>query len=605
MRTRTGSRLLPLLALLAAGPAGAAEDVRLEASVERQELAQDEVLKLVVRFEGSDLPSALDLPTQPFDFEIVARSQSQQTSVTFQGGAVSARHAVTWELGLAPRRSGALTVPPFAVTIHGERHATAPIQVKVLAAGGRSKTAPPAPPPPGPPPPGATWRGWERDLTLEVQLDRRSPWLGQQVLASVYLVSPVGVLRVDGFKPPAYDGFWAEQLELPQPIQPERRVVNGVPLHAFLVQRVALFPTRAGKLVIEPFQIDATVQVLSGNRLFDPFRSVEQVRRRSAPVELDVRPLPAGAPAGFESVNVGLLSLELAPAERTIPAGEPLAIRITARGEGNVRTWSPPSLPPIAGTRRYDPTSSVELKPVGGRISGSRTIETLIVPERPGELVIPPLEWPWFDPKSGRYQVARTAALRIPVTGGATGAPAPPSAALAADLRPIRSGDGLSEASAPPWRRAPFALLLIAPPLGFVGLLTSRRLRERALRDAPARRVRDAVRAARRRLAAAERRLRAGDGAGFVAELERALLGYAADKLGRPVIGLTREALAAALASAGAHPPALRALLGALDGCDAVRFGGVAPGEPLLERTAEAMALLEEGYWGRGAEGRT
>lgn len=427
--------------------------------------------------------------------------------------------------------------------------------------------------------------------------------MGQQITASVYLLSPVGVLRIDGLKPPPYDGFWAETLLVPQRLEPERRVVNGIPLHAFLVQRIALFPTRAGKLRIDPFQADVTVLVLSGNRSFDPFRSVEQARRRSAAVELDVRPLPPGPPAGFESVNVGSLALELAPSEQTIPAGEPIAIRLTARGEGNVRAWSLPPLPLVTETRRYDPTSSDALKPVRGRVAGSRTVETLIVPERPGELVIPALAWPWFDVKSGRYQLARTAELRIPVTPrDGTAGPATASAPL--ELRPIRSGDGLRPVAAPPWRRASFALLLLLPPAAFAGLLLSDRLRERARLDAPARRVRGAVRAARRRLATAERRLRAGDGPGFVAELERSLTGYAADKLDRPVTGLTREALASALAAGGAHAPALRALLATLDACDAVRFGGAAPGEPLLDAAAETMALLEEGDWSPGSVGQ-
>lgn len=610
MSRRTGRAGLAIvaasatLAALAAGAARASDDLRIEASVDRRELAQDEVLKLTVRVEGSDLPTGLEPPAQPFDFEIVGRSQSQQTSVTFQGGAVQAVHAVTWELGLVPRRAGQLTVPPFTVSFNADQRQTPAIPVKVVAAGSRPRAAPqPRPAPSQPPPPGATWRGWERDLRVEVQVDRRNPWLGQQVTASVYLVSPVGVLRMDGFKPPPYDGFWAEQLELPKPIQAERRVVNGNPLLYFLVQRVALFPTRAGRLVLEPFQLDATVQVLSGNRLFDPFRSVEQVRRRSAPVELDVRPLPPGAPPGFESVNVGALALEVAPSEKAIPAGEPLAIRVTARGEGNVRAWSLPRLPPVAGSRRFDPTSSEQLRPANGRVAGSRTLETLLVAERPGELVIPAVEWPWFDVKAGCYQVARSPELRIPVTGEGVVLPSSPAAALTAALRPIRSGERLGKAGEPPWRRPLFALLLLVPPGGLSWLLLSDRLRERSRRDAPARRRRGAVRAARRRLAAAERRLRAGDAAGFATEAERALMGYAGDKLGRPVGGLTRDALAAALGDAGAHPPALRALLAALDECDAARFGGAAPGTPQLDRAAEAMALLEEGDWRPVAEG--
>ena len=611
MSKRTGDALaglrplLPLLALLGLAPVTGAATGPVEARIEPRELAQDERLRLTIRAEAEAQPPRLDPPAADFDFEIVGRSQSQQTSMTFAGGVVQARHAVDWELTLAPRRAGTLTIPPFSVTIGPDKLQTAPFTVKVSAPGSRARGRPLTPQRPQPAPPGAAWRGWERDLWLEVQVDRRRPWMGEQVTASVHLVSPVGVIGIEGFKPPAYDGFWAEPLEIPRQLEPRRRTVNGIPLVSFLVQRIALFPTRAGKLVIAPFQADVTVQVLSGNRLFDPLRSVERVRRRSAAVELDVRPLPAGAPAGFESVNVGGLALELTPSEHTLPAGEPLALRLTARGEGNVRAWSLPPLPPIAGTRRFEPTSSEQLAPSRGRVAGSRTVETLLVPERAGDLFIPPISLPWFDVKSGRYQIARTAALRVPITAGAGGAAsAPGAAALTAELRPIRSGDPLARSGAPPWRGPLFALLLLVPPGGFAVLLASERLRERARRDAPARRVRGAVRAARRRLSSAERRLTAGDAPGFAGEVEQALRGYAADKLGRPVNGLTRDALAAALADAGAHAPAVRALLETLDACDAARYGGAGPEAPLLAAAADAIVHLEEADWTAGEEAR-
>jgi hypothetical protein len=297
MSRRTGSALAlaAILIATASSPARAAGTAgggaRVSATVDRAELARGERLLLTIRVESTEPPSQLELPEKGLDFEIVGRSQSQQTSVTFTGGAMQARHAVDWLLTLSPLRDGKLTIPPFAVTVGGERFLTDAIAVNVLRGGGKPGAAPA---PPTGPSPGAGWRGWERDLWLEVQVDRRNPWLGEQVTASVFLVSPVGVSGIDGFKPPAYDGFWAESLEVPRQIEPTLRIVRGVPLRAFLIQRIALFPTRAGKAIIEPFQIDATVQLLSGNRLFSPFQSVEQVRRRSAPVELDVRPLPAG-----------------------------------------------------------------------------------------------------------------------------------------------------------------------------------------------------------------------------------------------------------------------------------------------------------------------
>jgi hypothetical protein len=76
----------------------------------------------------------------------------------------------------------------------------------------------------------------------------------------------------------------------------------------------------------------------------------------------------------------------------------------------------------------------------------------------------------------------------------------------------------------------------------------------------------------------------------------RALGGYAADRLGTSVAGLTSEKLADALAEAGAGPAA-GLLARALEACDAGRFGGPARMLALQARAEEALARLEEAEW--------
>jgi hypothetical protein len=99
------------------------------------------------------------------------------------------------------------------------------------------------------------------------------------------------------------------------------------------------------------------------------------------------------------------------------------------------------------------------------------------------------------------------------------------------------------------------------------------------------------------RLAAARRRMEAGDAEGFHAETARALFGYAADRLGRPVAGLTRQALAVELARAGAHGPAVGQFARTLEASDAGRFGGEQRLPELLASAEEAIARLEEAEW--------
>lgn len=603
MRRRTGERPLAALALalgLAAAPAAArADDVSLEAVADRTELAADEVLTLRITLESGEAPTALELPEGDLPFEIVSRSQSRQSSFALGGpGGVQARQVLVTRLGLAPKRAGALVIPPIAATVGGKRYETRPIRVTVLPAG----AAPRAAPGPAPDAPGGTFRGWERDLVLDVELDRREVFLGEQVTATVRLYSPLGVVAYERFTPPPHDGFWTEELETPQTLRYEVRAVNGVPTRVYLLTRIALFPTRSGALSIGPFSLDVAVRTGTDNP-FDPFPEVRRVQRRSAPRSLTVKPLPPGAPPGFASVNVGSWKLEARAPEGPVAAGDPVPVRLVARGDGNVRALALPRLPAVPGAKAFEPTGTEEVATRGGRLGGTRTVETVLVPERTGELVVPPLEWPVFDPRAGRYEVLRTAELRVRVGPGAGpgAASTAGSNALAAGLRPIRADLSLSRRGPPPWRSPLFLLAVALPPAAFAAAAAAARVRDRS--GERARRVRAAGRAARRALARARRRRAAGDPAALLAEVERALLGYAADRLGRPAGGLTRDALAAALAEAGAHPPAVRALSGALDALDRARFGAGGAPDEVLAAAERALALLEEADWS-AAEGR-
>jgi hypothetical protein len=438
------------------------------------------------------------------------------------------------------------------------------------------------------------WRGWERDLVLQVEVDRRQPFVGEQVTATVWLLSPVGVLAYEAFRPPAHDGFWVEEIETPERVSFEIRTVNGIPMRAYMLQRIALFPMRAGPAEIGPFQLEVAVRLGS-----DPFlgalAEIRRARRSSAPVPLRVQPLPPGAPAGFHPANVGTFTIDAAVSDTQVPVGEPVTVRVIASGEGNFRALSLPRLPLIPGARAFEPTLVERRAPGRRRLAGSRTLEAVLVPERPGELVVPPLEWPFFDPRSRSYGIGRTPELRVTILPGAGADPVAAASSedsLAAGLRPLRGDGELAPRSPPPWRRAPFLAIVVLPPLAFGADAMRAAFRRRALADAPLRRARGAGRRAQRRLRRARRMLDAGDREGALLEVERALTGFASDRLGRPVSGMTRAPLLAALAQTGARPGAIAALSVALETCDAARFGGgAARAEEVLAQAERALAL--------------
>jgi hypothetical protein len=126
-----------------------------------------------------------------------------------------------------------------------------------------------------------------------------------------------------------------------------------------------------------------------------------------------------------------------------------------------------------------------------------------------------------------------------------------------------------------------------------VGVLAGQAVQPLRARSDPRGEQRRREQRARARLAGLRTSGRQLDDVAFSAEVDGAVAELLSLRLGAPVTGLTREALRARLAAAGA-PPELQARVVRLqDACDEVRF---APGASRIDRAevladAEALAM--------------
>src|SRR5205814_8049097 len=95
-----------------------------------------------------------------------------------------------------------------------------------------------------------------RDLVLRASVDRERPFVGQQISYSLYLLARVNVSGIDKLQLPRLDGFWSEEIEAPQQLVQEARMIDGVPYRAYLLRKRALFPLRPGKVQIDPVEVE-------------------------------------------------------------------------------------------------------------------------------------------------------------------------------------------------------------------------------------------------------------------------------------------------------------------------------------------------------------
>jgi hypothetical protein len=615
------SALAAALALVPARALAAADEPEILASLDRDEVALDDSLTLSIAVTVSSRGEAGDLHLPALrDFDIVSRSSSEQVSFVFSAGTPSFRRTTVTTLSLTPHRAGVLVIEPARLAFHGETYSSKQLSVHVLPAGTpAAKTRPQRRPPPDPfaqldpfagqAPPGedplSEGRIGSRDLVLRGSVDNERPFVGQQVTYSLWLLARVNVSGIDKLQLPKMDGFWTEEVDAPQQLVGEARIVDGAPMQAYLLRRRALFPLRPGKVAIDP----AEVEVLTGMGLLF---SRSSVRRASQPIALEVQPLPSPRPPGFDEGNVGQWSLTASVEPPAVNAGQPVTLRLVLSGRGNLRDVQMPRLPAIAGLRAYDATTVDKPATEQGRVGGTRTVEQLLVPERTGDIELPALLLETFDPAAKQYRTLRTQPLRIAVSAPLSQGPG----ALALDrgsaagsqnlltaggLRPIRLRLTRVEAGAAPWSSSWFWPALLLAPLLLGLLIGGRRALQLAARDPDKLRVRGARSAARRRLRGAQALLArvGGGGPEFHAEVARALTGYLADRQGVAAAGLTREELVAALLARGHLKGVVEGLCGVLDECDRARF---APGsrdpksqQALLEKADALLAALDRG----------
>jgi len=598
MSRRIGSAVL-LLAALFAGAARAADDIQIHASTDGDKVALDGTLNLQILVTVSSGSQGADVQLPDFkDFDLVGRSQSEQTTIEFSGGAQAIHRRIVTDVTLTPKHEGKAVIEPARVTYRGRTYQTQPITVRVLgAAQAQQRHAPPQGSRDEQEDPfqGMGAQLGTRDLILRATIDNSAPYVGQQVTYSLYLLARGGVSGIDKLQVPKFDGFWSEPLEEPQQLINEPRIIDGIPYSSFLLRKRALFPLRPGKVEIDPAEVD----VLSG---FGMLFSRSSAHRASQQISIDVQPLPAaGRPTGFDVGNVGSWALQTSVEPLTVSVGQPVTFKLVAQGRGNVRDLQLPRLGQVPGLRAYDATTTDKKSVEKGQLVGTRTIEQLLVPERTGDLEIPSLSMDVFDPWQKAYRTVRTEPVRLLVHAAEPGTAAtvaqPAQNLLAAGgLRPIRLRLREASIGAPPWTQAWFWPALAAGPFAVAVLVASGRARRLFSKDPRELRMRHARTAAQARLRGAEAMLAARRSAPeFYAEVARGLTGYLADKQGIVAAGLTRDELGAALLARGHPASTVRALVALLEQCDERRF---APGgaDERAQRTllADAERILGE-----------
>lgn len=481
------------------------------------------------------------------NFDVVAGpSTSVGRSMQFINGKQSSSYNYTITYALMPRESGTFTIGSASVKVDGKTYTTRPMLVEVIAEkqGAGVKT-------PNTSPEGSIGRD---DILLRLKVSDTELYKGESLRASLVLYTRVTVENIESLTMPPFDGFWSQELSFDN--APSREEYNGRVYETYKITELLLSPQESGKIVIPEAVMDVVAQVVvQDRRNYDPIFGGRQVYRvsrelKSAPVTINVKEFPAGAPQSFNGA-VGNFSLRSTMPAAEIDANSADQIELTISGTGNLKFITAPRITLPESFEVYDTKVVDNCKVTATGTTGSLTYTYPFVARSAGAFTIPRIEFSFFNPDTQAYETLATEPFTLVVKDdGSIAASAPatsnynyggPMRQLDRDIRFIHTGKLPKRAAAAFVLTPLYWLAIVAMVALFILIYAVLRKRIRERSNTVARRMRHADKMAVQRLRMAERYMNEANRHAFYEEMLRAMWGYIGDKFNIPVASLTKE----------------------------------------------------------------
>jgi|WetSurSiteA1Bulk_404760.scaffolds.fasta_scaffold00012_9 hypothetical protein len=601
MRTFTGIFLLLYSCFLSA------QDVQFTASASPNILRIGEQFNLT--YTSDQELGEINVP-EIRDFDILGGpSQGHSQSVYAENGKLTTTSTWQYTYFFRAVKEGKFTIPPATAKIKNKTFHSNAVTVEVIKGKDPAASQNQNIPSQGTSKEADNLR--DEDLFVSLLLDRKEVFIGEQIMATIKIYTRVNLFGIDqSFKGPDFIGFFTEPVDVPPLRNLQREAVNGDIYGTGVIRKVVIIPQKTGELTIQPFELDVTlrreVRRKIADSFFDDFTIPEvqeiPVTLKSKAVKISVKPLPPNAPPSFKGA-VGDFRLSSTINKSNTATNEPLTLKITLSGKGNLKLISDIEVKVPYDMEKYDPVINTHLD---NPLSGSKTFEYLIVPRIAGNYTLPPAEFSYFNPESRQYKTLKTQTYQIDVVKGQgdtlmaviPGIAKEDVKMLNQDIRFIKTKTfHLRRIDTFIMQSPIYAMLYVVALIIFILILWIRNRLKLQKADIAGLRLRKADKYARKRLKKSAGLMKQGNDAAFYEELLGAIWGYLGDKLGIPVAQLSKEFAKSTLHERGVNEELTDQLFSVTDACEMARYakgtGDLVMDELYLE-ALDAISRLQQ-----------
>jgi hypothetical protein len=530
-------------------------------------------------YNGKDINGLKNFNPPNFANFLVLSGPNQSTSMQIINGAVSG--SLTYSYILQPKNLGKYSIGIASIDYNGTTYKTFPLEITVVKG---------SPKPQQKNSNSISAKDIADNLFIKATVDRSRVYLGQQVTVTYKLYTRLNIAaQMSISKLPNYEGFWSEEIETPNNINFTTEVYNGKQYKVGILKKAALFPSQTGELEVTSFELNVPVQIRkkrSGNNFFDdffndPFGSsqVYNYDAKSNSVKIHVMPLPSNnVPKSFNGA-VGDFSLNAGIDKTKIKTNESFTLKVTITGSGNLNLINPPAVNFPNGIEQYQPKTNSQINRQG-TISGTKTIEYLLVARAPGRKQIPSIEFSYFNPEKKSYITLSSRSFEVDVEPGENISSNDNSyyskqdvKLLGEDIRYIKTSfNDIEKVSGLTIFKTGFWAAVGVPLLAFIGLVGWKKREDKLAGNVQLLKFQKAQKVAKNRLKEAKKLMESNNHLEFYSEISQALFGYLEDKLHIPKSEISYERAADEIRKKSGSEDLIDQLKNSIDRCEYVRF---------------------------------
>ncbi len=574
----------------------------------------DEVFRVVFTADG-EIKDFVN-PTVTGGEILAGPSPSRMQSTQIINGQRTERLEISYTFIIRPSGEGVMKISPASATVGGKVYTTKEISIEVVkgdSSQGGNQTQQGVQSGNAQASRGTVGEVSSKDVFLKLSFSKTNVVKGEPIIATLKLYTKVPIAGFEDIKFPVFDGFWNQEIETPQNINFVRENVDNQIYNSAVLRRYMLLPQQTGTLTVKPAEMICQVQVKSsysgGRSIFDDFfdsgYQVVKKRVNSGETKIKVSSLPAGAPAAFGG-GVGDFKISVSLSRDSVKAHEAGSVIVTVSGSGNLNLIEAPKVELPADFELYDVKTSNNYSYGSNGISGSKTFEFPFIPRSEGVFEIPPVEYAFYDIKSGKYVTLKSLPVSIKVTKGdgqvssgtlVQGISKQAVANLGEDIRYILQGaPSLAGKGKFFVGSVGFFIAVLLVVLVYAALYYALQKRAKLRGDVVRTRNRKANKVARKRLKVAQDYLAQNLRSPFYEEMHKALLGYISDKLAMQFADMQRDTIKETMAMKGVSEANITEFMQLLEDCEMARYSmGGEPGEmsAQYEKAIKVISNLE------------